>query len=48
MAKIYSYLSILLILSAFAAQGVPSSAEIAYRYFLKATSNNWNSTNAAL
>ena len=33
-----------LILMAKASFGVPTPAEVAYRYFMKATSNNWNST----
>ncbi|MBR5624181.1 NPCBM/NEW2 domain-containing protein [bacterium] len=44
MSKTFGYLAIFLFVSALAAQGVPTAAEVAYRYFLKATSNNWNST----
>ena len=36
--------AVLLILAANSTYAVPTPAEVAYRYFMKATSNNWNST----
>ena len=35
---------LLFVLAVNSAYAVPTPAEVAYRYFLKATSNNWNST----